>query len=299
MQGQEASRKGNSVLVVDDFALGVINSCVSQQDLLKAGFITVCPFETKKELAAGLRRRRYEKLDVLYFMRPKKANLSRVLEDYRVDVPPPKTDLLERFFGLFPCIFKGIPEVESEPAAYANARILLLPGPTQKPGVHNWQFAHEYFESQIAARGPELARLRTSWISNTRVKEVPIEFLAIDTALFSLDLHDTLSTVYTHGLTSGMLEDEELEAVRNKVFEHLDVVAHRLAMACVAMNEVPFVRYSHSARGVSESVARETVKGAFRGRAHVVTPLASAPHTRIHYYHAPYPFSLVRAQSVS
>jgi hypothetical protein len=260
MQGQDPSRKGNSVLVVDDFALGVINACVSQQDLLKAGFISVCPFETKKELAAGLRRRRYDKLDVLYFMRPKKANLARVVDDYKADAPPPSPDLLERFFSLFPCIFKGIPELEGEPAMYADARLLLLAGPQQKPGVHNWQLAHEFFESSIAARGAELARLGKAWVPATRVKDVPIEFMALDASLFSLDMHDTLSTVYTHALAAGTLDDEELEAVRAKVFEHLDVVAHRLAMACVALNEVPFVRWSFSARGVSESVARETIK---------------------------------------
>jgi hypothetical protein len=109
MSGQDPSRKGNTVLVVDDFALDVINACVSQADLLKAGFMTVCPFEKKKELAAGLRRRRYDKFDALYFMRPKKANLEKVVEDFRDDVPEAKPDLLER---LFPCIFKGIPDLE-------------------------------------------------------------------------------------------------------------------------------------------------------------------------------------------
>jgi hypothetical protein len=109
MSGQDPSRKGNTVLVVDDFALDVINACVSQADLLKAGFMTVCPFEKKKELAAGLRRRRYDKFDALYFMRPKKANLERVVEDFRDDVPEAKPDFLER---LFPCIFKGIPDLE-------------------------------------------------------------------------------------------------------------------------------------------------------------------------------------------
>ena len=84
--------------------------------------------------------------------------------------------------------------------------------------------------------------------------------MAYEASLFSLDMHDTLSTVYSHSLSAGNLDDEELEAVREKVFEHLDTVAQRLMTAVVCMNELPFVRYTHSERGISEVVARSLVK---------------------------------------
>jgi hypothetical protein len=54
---QEPAKKGNTVLVVDDFSLAVLNAAVSHNDLLKAGFMTICPLETKRELNEGLRRR--------------------------------------------------------------------------------------------------------------------------------------------------------------------------------------------------------------------------------------------------
>jgi hypothetical protein len=38
--GQTPDKKGNNVLVVDDFALSVINAAVSHNDLLKAGFMS-------------------------------------------------------------------------------------------------------------------------------------------------------------------------------------------------------------------------------------------------------------------
>lgn len=50
----------------------------------------MCPLETKKQLADGLRRRRYEHLDALYYMRPKKNNLSRIADDYRQEVRKPR-----------------------------------------------------------------------------------------------------------------------------------------------------------------------------------------------------------------
>ena len=37
---QDALHKGNTVLVVDDFALGVLNSVLSHNDILQAGFIS-------------------------------------------------------------------------------------------------------------------------------------------------------------------------------------------------------------------------------------------------------------------
>jgi len=33
------SSKGNNILVVDDFSLSILNAAVSQNDILKAGFI--------------------------------------------------------------------------------------------------------------------------------------------------------------------------------------------------------------------------------------------------------------------
>lgn len=109
MDGQLGAKKGNTVLVVDSFTLDVINSCLSRTDIVGAGFFTVCPLEEKKELAQGLRRRAYHTLDALYFMRQKKPNLQRLLEDFKDETPPHEPDWLER---LFPCIFSGIQKVE-------------------------------------------------------------------------------------------------------------------------------------------------------------------------------------------
>jgi hypothetical protein len=37
---QPASKKGNNVLVVDDFALSIVNAAVGHNNLLKAGFMS-------------------------------------------------------------------------------------------------------------------------------------------------------------------------------------------------------------------------------------------------------------------
>ena len=43
-----------------------------------------------------------------------------------------------------------------------------------------------------------------------------------------------------------------MEELREKVFDHLDGVAHRLLCALVTMNEAPYLRFSRSERGISE-----------------------------------------------
>jgi len=254
---QAEEKRGSNVLVVDDFALGVLNAAVSQDELFKAGFMTVCPFETKKQLTAGMRRRKYPSLDVLYFMRPKKSNLQKIIDDYRQDVVISNPDLFEK---LFPCIFRGVPDIEPEPPMYSDCRMLVLPGLPQRTGAANWQLAEEFLFNLAETRGGELARLRSSLQTDSPVKECPVEFMAYESSLFSLDMPDTLSTVYTHPLSGGVLEGAELEDLRDKVFDHLDTVANRLMTACVCLNEAPHVRYTHSSRGIAEVVARSLVK---------------------------------------
>ena len=117
----------------------------------------MCPFEKKRELAEGRRRRRYEHLDVLYYMRPKKSNLSRVVGDYEQPAEVPTPDFFER---CFPCIFRGLDAAdEAEPPMYADCRLLLIPGVRQARGVSNTDLAFEWLGTQIAARGRALARL--------------------------------------------------------------------------------------------------------------------------------------------
>jgi hypothetical protein len=117
----------------------------------------VCPFETKKELANGLRRRRYEHLDVLYYMRPKKSNLNRVCADYEQPDEEPTPDLFER---CFPCLFRGLAVDDTEPPMYADCRLLLIPGLAQMPHVSNAALAYQWLGTQVERRGRALARLK-------------------------------------------------------------------------------------------------------------------------------------------
>jgi len=97
-------------------------------------------------------------MDVLYLMRPTVFNLQRVLADYERDVEPERKDLFERFF---PCIFRGIPRVEPEPAWYADWRLCVLPSvPSRSGGPFDYRSARDWLDSQADARGAELDRLR-------------------------------------------------------------------------------------------------------------------------------------------
>ena len=220
----------------------------------------MCPFETKKQLADGLRRRQYDTLEALYFMRPKRSNLGKLCDDFKQEVVEEKKDVLER---LFPCILRGIEELAPPPGLYASARLLILPGPQTRPGIHNWQLAHDWIVGQIQNRGKELEKLATSYkFEGQETRDCVVEYMAYEDSMFSLDLPDTVSTVYTHQLLAGAgaIDREELENLKGKVYDHLDVVAQRLMTALVGMNEFPYIRYAHSTRGIAEVVAN-SLKG--------------------------------------
>ena len=205
-----------------------------------------------------MRRRRYEHLDVLYFTRPKKTSLMRITEDYAIKVDDSPPDLWER---CFPCLFAGLRSLPVEPPMYATARLLVLPGMRQRPGVSNAELAAEYLTNACSSRPNELSRLAASLVlDDSPTRECVVEVMAYEPNLFSLDSPDTLSTVYTHALSSGVLEGADLEEARDSVFDALDAVAYRLATACIAMNEMPYIRFSHSGRGISEVVARSLAK---------------------------------------
>ena len=178
--------------------------------------VAVCPFETKKQLADGLQRRRYQFLDAVYYMRPKKSNLQRICDDYKQDVKKERPDVFEL---CFPCLFSGLPDVAPDPPMYANCHVLIIPGLSQHAGVSNSALAYEWLSNQIAVRGKELDRLAAAW-TQTGPRECIVEFMAYGPSLFSLDMPDTLSRVYTHALTGA--EERELEEARDRVFDHLD-----------------------------------------------------------------------------
>lgn len=224
--------------------------------LLLLSLLAVCPFESKKDLADGLHRRRYTALDVLYFMKAKKPNIMKLIDDYKQDAAPPPPDLLERFF---PCILKGIPDVDKEPTMYADCRLLVVPGPSQRPGLLNWELMHNFLQNQIENRGYELQRLQTAYKDDSDTKECIVEVMAYESSMFSLDMPDTLSNTYPHALVATQMDADTVENERHRVLDQLVDIAHRFASAALAVNEYPHVRYVQSSRGVAEHVARSLV----------------------------------------
>jgi hypothetical protein len=157
---QAPEQKGNTILVVDDFSLSIINACLSQTEVLSCGFMTICPLETKSELKKGLRRRKYDTLDVVYYLRPKKANLQRILEDYTQDVAPQKRDIFERCIrAVLPCVFWGVRDPPPDPPMYAHARLVAVPGPRQRQELPNWKMALQFLLRECEQRGAELGSL--------------------------------------------------------------------------------------------------------------------------------------------
>lgn len=253
---QDPSKSGNTVLVVDEQALSVLNAALPQSEVLKAGFMTVAPFENEEEESSTLRRRRYPQLDVVYFMRHTAANLKLILRDYAQDVFADEPDIFER---CFPCIFRGISALDIEPPWYADVRILTIPhvdptrGLSSAPKLENELLG--MINSSVDSRR-RYARLLDAWKRDASKLECPVDVMAYEPSLFSLDENDTLSICYNHRLyTEGRARAQRASD------KHLDGVAFRVMTALVTLNEMPYIRYAASEdRRVAEQVALSLTK---------------------------------------
>ena len=79
------------------------------------------------------------------------------------------------------------------------------------------------------------------------------QVMAYESNLFSLDLPDVLSKVYSglvvRGAAASPRDDDEANetaAATKTVLDYLELVAYRLMSALLALNELPFVRHSDS-----------------------------------------------------
>jgi len=116
----------------------------------------VAMIESPAEIEKGQRRPKHEGLDAVYFFRPTAFNLTRLLEDYRVDVERDSRDFFER---LFPCIFRGIGTVEPEPAWYSDYRLLVLPGVPSKDTPYDYRTARNWIDLKVDYEKDSLARV--------------------------------------------------------------------------------------------------------------------------------------------
>lgn len=191
VSAQEGSKKGNTVLVVDEDALTILNACIPPDDLIRSGFISallvtlgsrgslalfvslllgitclprvvsavvavVAPLENEDELSSGKRRPKHEALDVLYFMRPTRSNLDLIIKDYEAEVEPEERDFMER---CMPCLFKGIRTIEPEAPWYADCRLITLPDARNMDAPYDYGQAKYYLETMAKAAERQRERL--------------------------------------------------------------------------------------------------------------------------------------------
>ena len=113
--------------------------------------------ESDEELQDGKRRPPHPELDALYFFRPTTFALERILDDYHEDLIRDEPDLIER---CMPCLFRSIDRGRSEPAFYADWRLLVLPGLPNDTGTpFDYKTARQWLDSRIAYKPEEYARV--------------------------------------------------------------------------------------------------------------------------------------------
>jgi len=213
-------------------------------------------FESKSKLSQGVGRAAYYPLHVVYYCRPSKPNLLRILADYS----QPVEDDADCFEKLFPCIFRGI-SMAVPPPMY-NRASLIITAARAGQGANNAELAaaellsrcrnsqeHQRFEdyfnphpiipvSSIVPFLPlRLLCLRMASRTTFRSQESIVEFFPLDTNMFSLEMPDAVKDLYSAASVAG-----SPAAIRD-IRELLDLVAFRLSTVCISMNERPYIRY--------------------------------------------------------
>lgn len=246
--------------------------------LLTTCITAVDKFESKSKLTQGVGRAAYYPLHVVYYCRPSKPNLLRILADYS----QPVEDDADCFEKLFPCIFKGI-SLTVPPPMY-NRASLIITAARAGQGSDNAELAagellsrcrnspeHQRFEDYFNPH--PVIPVRTSYSPICCRSLLPSSASAGGAApccprcaLAHLLRHPPAplfpaaqeSIVEFFPLDTNMFSLEMPDAVKDlysaasvagspaairDIRELLDLVAFRLSTVCISMNERPYIRY--------------------------------------------------------
>ncbi|CAE7349629.1 SEC1A, partial [Symbiodinium sp. KB8] len=217
------------VLVVDTFTMRVLTSCLEMTDILACGYAgetttqtpgcVVDKFESKQKILSGVGRAAYFPLNVVYYCRPTRANVERILMDYSAPVMP-EPDCFERLLAAA--------ELQSKASRDATKQRFL-----------------DYFNPDPV------------------VPECAVEFFPLDSNMFSLEMPDALKELYS---AAAVVRSE---ATQVALQERLDTIAFRLSTVCIALNELPHIRYFQ----------RRDADGSSKGRCY---PLQLATQLQVH-----------------
>lgn len=224
------TKSGQTVLVLDQFAKRVLSASLTLFEIFDLGFVLI---EDVKKV-----RQRCPTFDVIYLLNPTRKNVKRILEDYQeVDaeaaLPPSVTekDCMEK---LFPCIFPSL-ELPETPTCYRDVVLSITAGHAREV---------EDDVKKQARRDKERNRFTRALKA---VAEFPVQFLALEDSLFSLDLPNALADLYS--------PSREAEQVEKRVVD----VATRLTNVLASANEYPYIRYKKgSINDITERVAQRT-----------------------------------------
>ena len=190
-------------------------------------------FVSTRDYNAGKGRQPFYPLNVVYFVRNSESNLRRILDDYKLS--PEAVEKPDCFERCFPFLFRSL-TLPVNPPRYGDARTLFVAGKRSHDGPPNWRRAYAYLQTQ-AETNPEFSRFTEYWSPDLPVKDCLMEFMTLDSHMFSLEMHNALSTLYSKECIIAR-DAEEMAVAR----EYLDLVAYRLSTVCIALNEHPHIR---------------------------------------------------------
>ena len=233
----DTSRVGLTILVVDDYVLSLLNSIIGLSNITDIGYLLIDLFETDEEIKNGKRRRSYPGLDVVYFFSDKKLSIERICLDYYVDIINKRPTCIDRLLAC--TLYRGVPSYPIQSSnMYRDARIITIVDLTK---------SCVYDELVIRRRNENghLDLLLTHIKRDTIVEECVVNYIALESDIFTIEFNNTLSTLYSYKLGTSLYKNIIKKAKLKRV-EHIKKIAHKLSSVFMVLNNLPNIRFRDS-----------------------------------------------------
>jgi len=249
---KDNSRVGLTVLIVDNYVLSLLNATIGLVSVIDMGYLYVDLFETDEDIKNGKRRRSYPGLDVVYFFSDKDLSVNRVCLDYRVDIINKQPTCIDRLLAC--TLYRGVPAFPIQtPNMYRDARFITIKDLNES----------SIYDDLIIRRRDEyghLDLLMTHIKRDTMAEECIVNYIAWESDIFTIELYDTLSILYSHKLNISY--QNIVKKAKQKANEHIKTIAHKLASVFMVMDNFPNIRFGSSehSQNYSKEVAHLVTK---------------------------------------
>jgi hypothetical protein len=252
----DTSRVGLTVLVVDNYVLSLLNATIGLSSITDIGYLLVDIFETDKEIEDGKRRKSYEGLDVVYFFADNSLSVERICLDYYSERLNKQFSCIDRLLAC--TIYRGIPLLPRQVASmYRDARIITI----KNYDISSKDLVYEQLTVRRRNANGHLDLLLNHIKRDTFSEECIVNYIPLETDIFTMELYDTISILYSYKLNLESIDDfatkstKKIKTKNTQLYtniirkakiarsKHIKTIAQKLASVFMVLDHMPNIRF--------------------------------------------------------